>query len=154
MHTILTHFHLDSISHSGFGAIAMLPKRNQSLGRSSRQRKAGEFLKQLSITAVRLPHLFTAQPQAPAQDKAGACGWAVNGEGLQPHQSLSAVPSRSHTGTTITSHGLWNETSRAASVESTNTQTSAGENCERSTSPVARHSSSSELFVAPPDVVF
>ena len=66
MHTILTHFHLDSISHSGFDAIAMLPECNQSLGRFSHQQKTGETLKQLSITAGRLPHLFTAQPQAPA----------------------------------------------------------------------------------------
>ena len=63
MHAILTHFHLDSISHSGFDAIAMLPECNQSLGRFSRQLKTGESLEHLSISARRLYSAFTAQPQ-------------------------------------------------------------------------------------------
>jgi hypothetical protein len=66
MHTILTHFHLDSIFHYVFNAIAMLPKRNQSLGRFSHQRKTGEFLKpSVNFSEVNVL-LLTAQPQAPA----------------------------------------------------------------------------------------
>ncbi len=41
----------------------------------------------------------------------------------------AAVLDKVHSGTTITFHGLWKDTIRAASEDSTNTQTSDAENC-------------------------
>jgi hypothetical protein len=127
IHTILTHFCLDSISHSGFGGIEMLPERNQSFRKSVHLRRNRRF------------------PEAAVHSR-------------QPLASVvyltATLPGRNHSGTTITAHGLCEDTNRAASAESTNTQISAGENCERRTSATDRHSSSSELLVAPPDVAF
>jgi hypothetical protein len=60
MRTILTHFHLDSIFHSGFDGIAMLPERNQSYEKAGHQRGTQELRKPLSIPARRLSPPFTA----------------------------------------------------------------------------------------------
>ena len=58
MHTILTHFQLDSIFHSVFGGIGMLPEHNQSFGRSVQQRKKQVLRKPVSIPAQRLSPVY------------------------------------------------------------------------------------------------